>query len=237
MFMKRKSLSFCIMFLILAGCQNPKIVEKSSEVPIEKGVNMKDQFFKAVENGKIDEINSFLNKGVNINSQDSMGRTAVMIAAYANDIETAKALIEKGADVNIQDHMKNNPFLYAGAEGYIGILKLTIEAGANPKLLNRYGGTALIPASEHGYVDVVKELLEKTEIDVNHINNLGWTALMEAIVLNDGGKKQQETIKLLLDHGADLNIPDSEGVTPLQHARERNFAEIEKILLQAGAKR
>lgn len=90
-----------------------------------------------------------------------MGRTAVMITTYANDIETTHALIEKGADVNIQDNMNNNPFLYAGAEGLIGILKLTIEAGANPKLLNRYGGTALIPASEHGHIEVVKELLEK----------------------------------------------------------------------------
>lgn len=225
------------MLLILAGCQNPKILEKPIEISIEKVDKMKAQFFKAVEKGNIAEINNLLNQGVNINSQDRVGRTALMIATYANDIETAKALIEKGADVNIQDNMKNNPFLYAGAEGYIGILKLTIKAGANPKLLNRYGGTALIPASEHGYVDVIKELLEKTEIDVNHINNLGWTALMEAIVLNDGGKKQQEAIKLLIEHGADVNISDSEGVTPFQHANERNFEEIEKILLQAGAKR
>lgn len=225
------------MLLILAGCQNPKILEKPIEISIEKVDKMKEQFFKAVEKGNIAEINNLLNQGVNINSQDRVGRTALMIATYANDIETAKALIEKGADVNIQDNMKNNPFLYAGAEGYIGILKLTIKAGANPKLLNRYGGTALIPASEHGYVDVIKELLEKTEIDVNHINNLGWTALMEAIVLNDGGKKQQEAIKLLIEHGADVNISDSEGVTPFQHANERNFEEIEKILLQAGAKR
>ncbi|WP_419180479.1 ankyrin repeat domain-containing protein [Bacillus salipaludis] len=235
--MKHILLSFCIMLLILAGCQNPKILEKPIEISIEKVDKMKEQFFKAVEKGNIAEINNLLNQGVNINSQDRVGRTALMIATYANDIETAKALIEKGADVNIQDNMKNNPFLYAGAEGYIGILKLTIKAGANPKLLNRYGGTALIPASEHGYVDVIKELLEKTEIDVNHINNLGWTALMEAIVLNDGGKKQQEAIKLLIEHGADVNISDSEGVTPFQHANERNFEEIEKILLQAGAKR
>ncbi|MFD0829788.1 ankyrin repeat domain-containing protein [Neobacillus sp. M.A.Huq-85] len=230
-------LFICMMIFILASCQGPKISEKTYEKRIEKPDSMKEQFFKAVEKGNIAEINNLLNQGVNINSQDRVGRTALMIATYANDIETVKALIEKGADVNIQDHLKNNPFLYAGAEGYIGILKLTIEVGANPKLLNRYGGTALIPASEHGYVDVIKELLEKTEIDVNHINNLGWTALMEAIVLNDGGKKQQEAIKLLIEHGADVNIPDSKGVTPFQHANERNFEEIEKILLQAGAKR
>ena len=112
---------------------------------------------------------------------------------------TAKTLLKAGADVNIQDDMKNNPFLYAGAEGYLDILKLTIEAGADPTITNRYGGTALIPASEHGYLDVIKELLTSTDIDVNHVNNLGWTALMEAIILNNGNQVQQETVQLLID--------------------------------------
>ncbi|MBT2737588.1 ankyrin repeat domain-containing protein [Bacillus sp. ISL-7] len=153
---------------------------------------------------------------MDINSQDQQGWTAVMMATYANDLETVQILVENGADINIQDNIKNDPFLYAGAEGYFDILKLTIKAGAGPKLLNRYGGTALIPASEHGYVDVVIELLEHTDIDVNHINNIGWTAIMEAIVLSDGGKKQQETLELLKKHGADVNIRDSEGVTPFR---------------------
>lgn len=159
-----------------------------------------------------------------------------MIATYNNDVETAKVLIKAGADVNIKDDMKNNPFLYAGAEGYIDILKLTIEAGADPAITNRYGGTALIPASEHGYVDVIKELLTHTDIDVNHVNNLGWTALLEAIISNDGDDKQQQTVQLLIEHDADVNIPDNNKVTPLQHAREKGFKEIEKILLKAGAK-
>jgi ankyrin repeat protein len=94
----------------------------------------------------------------------------------------------------------------------------------------------LIPASEHGYVDVVKELLTNTEIDVNHVNNLGWTALMEAIILNNGNETQQQTVQLLIEHGADVNIPDKENVTPLQHAREKDFKEIEEILLKAGTK-
>ena len=112
------------------------------------------------------------------------------------------------------------------------ILKLTIDAGADPALTNRYGGTALIPASEHGYIDVIKELLTRTNIDVNHINNLGWTALMEAIVLSNGDEAQQQVIQLLIEYGADVNIPDNDGVTPLQHARSHNFEEIENILLE-----
>jgi ankyrin repeat protein len=82
----------------------------------------------------------------------------------------------------------------------------------------------------------VKELLTNTEIDVNHVNNLGWTALMEAIILNNGNETQQQTVQLLIEYGADVNIPDKENVTPLQHAREKGFKEIEKILLKAGAK-
>ncbi|MEK4666339.1 ankyrin repeat domain-containing protein [Niallia sp. FSL R7-0271] len=197
----------------------------------------KEQFFQAVETGNISEITSFIEKGIDINSVDQEGRTAAMVATDNNDPETVKLLIENGADVNIQDNMKNNPFLYAGAEGYLEIVKLTINAGADPKLVNRFGGTALIPASEHGYVDVIKELLDNTDIDVNHVNNLGWTAMLEAIVLSDGGENQQETIQLLIKHGADVNIPDSNGVTPLQHAKELGFTEIKDILIDAGAKK
>ncbi|GHH98862.1 hypothetical protein AM1BK_24050 [Neobacillus kokaensis] len=201
---------------------------------MSEGINK--QLLQAAEHSDADTISKLIKKGANINAQDSKGRTATMIATYNNDVETAKVLIKAGADVNIRDDMKNNPFLYAGAEGYINILKLTIEAGADPAITNRYGGTALIPASEHGYVDVVKELITHTDIDVNHVNNLGWTALLEAIILNNGDDKQQQTVQLLIEHGADVNIPDNNKVTPLQHARKKGFKEIEKILLKAGAK-
>ncbi len=197
---------------------------------------MNELLIQAVERKETERIRSLIEEGADINTQDSAGRTATMIATYKNDAESAKILIEAGADVNIQDDMKNSPFLYAGAEGYLDILKLAIEAGADPSITNRYGGTALIPASEHGYVEVIKELLTKTDIDVNHVNDLGWTALLEAIILNDGDGKQQRTVQLLIDHGAVVNIPDNNNITPLQHAREKGFKEIEQILLTAGAK-
>jgi len=204
--------------------------------PIMNNLNLNKQLLIVSKSGDHQGIQRLLKKGANINATDKRGRTPLMIATYNNDFETSKILISAGADVNILDNLKNNPFLYAGAEGYINILKLTIEAGADASLLNRYGGTALIPASEHGYVEVVKLLLEKTDTDVNLINNLGWTALLEAIILNYGGVNQQETIKLLIKHGADVNINDGQGVSPLEHARQRGFREIERILIKAGGK-
>jgi len=185
--------------------------------------------------GNLKLIRSVLKQGANINIKDHRGRTSLMIATYNNDYETSKLLIVEGANVNILDNLLNNPFLYAGAEGYIDILRLTIDAGADASLLNRYGGTALIPASEHGYVDVVKLILTKTNTDVNLINHLGWTALLEAIILSNGNKNQQETIKLLIEYGADVNIKDFNNVSPYEHAKRRGFKEIEKILLNANA--
>lgn len=224
--------------ILLQGCvsdNDPEPKTKEKEIRVE--MDMNEQLIQAAtERMETETIKRLIEEGVDLNTKDAKGRTATMIATYNNDVETAKVLIKAGADVNIQDNMKNNPFLYAGAEGYVEILKLTIEAGADPAMINRYGGTALIPASEHGHIDAIKELLTKTDIDVNHVNDLGWTALMEAIVLNNGGERQLQAIQLLIDHGADVNIPDRNNVTPLQHAREKGFIEIEQILLKAGAK-
>lgn len=223
---------------LLQGCAS----NDTEAIQLDKGgseevkTDVTGELLKAAEKGDIKVLRKVLEQKVDINAQDANKRTALMIATYNQDAEAAKLLIEAGADVNIQDSMQNTPFLYAGAEGYLNILKLTIQAGADPSILNRYGGTALIPAAEHGHVEVIVELLTNTDIDVNHVNHLGWTALMEAIVLNNGNPTQQAVIQLLIEHGADVNIPDQNNVTPLQHAKQRGFQEIEQILIAAGAK-
>lgn len=56
----------------------------------------------------------------------------------------------------------------------------------------RHGGTALIPACHHGHVAVVRELLQTTSIERNHVNDLGWTALLEAVILGDSGARHTE---------------------------------------------
>lgn len=194
------------------------------------------KLIQAAESGDTPTVLRLLQEGADINGRDDRGRTAVMAATHGNQVDTVRALIEAGADINIRDNRMDNPFLYAGAEGLLEILKLTIDAGADTKLTNRFGGTALIPAAERGHVEIVRELLTRTDVDVNHINDLGWTALLEAIILSDGGERHQQIVQLLVDHGADVNIPDGNGVTPLAHARQRGYQQIIEILLKAGAR-
>ena len=78
-------------------------------------------------------------------------------------------------------------------------------------------------------MDYVREVL-KTGIDVNHVNNLGWTALLEAVILGDGGEAHTEIVRLLLAAGADRSIADRDGVTALEHARRRGYAEMVALL-------
>jgi ankyrin repeat protein len=196
---------------------------------------LNEQLLQATQRGDREAALKLLQEGADINARDVQGRTPVMIATYQHHTEMVRELLQAGADVNIRDNNKENPLLHAGAQGWLDILKLAIEAHADTSLTNRFGGISIIPASERGYVEVVRELLTCTAINVNHINNLGWTALLEAIVLSDGGKAHQQIVQLLIDHGADVNLPDKDGITPLLHARKRGFTEIEHILQKAGA--
>ncbi len=197
--------------------------------------SLNEQLLQATQHGDRKATLKLLQEGADINVRDAQGRTPVMIATYQHNTEMVRELLQAGADINIRDNNKENPLLHAGAQGWLDILTLAIEAHADTRLTNRFGGISIIPASERGHVEVVRELLTRTDINVNHINNLGWTALLEAIVLSDGGQAHQHIVQLLIDHGADVNIPDKDGVTPLQHAHKRGFTEIERILLKAGA--
>lgn len=153
-------------------------------------------------------------------------------AAKANDVGRVAELIRAGGNVNAKDSIQDSAFLYAGAEGFNEVLRLTLDNGADVSSTNRYGGTALIPASEHGHVETVRILLE-AGVPVNHINSLGWTALQEAILLNDGGPRQQDVVRQLLAAGADPSIPDPQGRTALENAHRLGFAGIVNMI-QAG---
>ena len=194
-----------------------------------------DTLVAAAERGETLVVKRLLAAGVNVNTRDGRGRTALLAATHRNHVDVARLLITEGADVNARDFVQDTPFLLAGAEGRAEILKLMLTAEPDLKSVNRFGGTALIPACHRGHVDAVKVLLT-TAIDINHVNYLGWTALMEAVVLGDGGPNHTQIVRLLVDAGADVNIPDRDGITPLSHARQRGYDATIRILEAPGAK-
>ncbi|MFZ1753288.1 MAG: ankyrin repeat domain-containing protein [Caldilineaceae bacterium] len=221
----------------LAPTTTPTSTALPAPTPDEKErAQMTTQLLQAAAVGDTAAVQQLLQAGADINAQDDLGRTPVMAATHGNHSETVQALIQAGADIDRQDNRLDNPFLYAGAEGLMEILRLTIAAGADTTLTNRYGGTALIPAAERGHVAIVAELLAHTDVDIDHINNLGWTALLEAIVLSDGGERHQQIVQMLVNAGADISIADKDGVTPLAHAQARGFGNIQAILQAAQAR-
>lgn len=153
----------------------------------------------------------------------------LVAAAKANNLALAAELIQAGGNVNAKDAIEDSAFLYAGAEGLNEMLQLTLAHGADVASTNRFGGTALIPASEHGHVETVRILIA-AGVPVNHVNKLGWTALQEAILLNNGGPRQQEVVRQLLAAGADPGIRDPQGRTALENAERRGFGEIAAVI-------
>jgi ankyrin repeat protein len=180
---------------------------------------------EAARAGDAETLRRLAASGASLEMRDAEGRTPLLLSVRNDHPEAAEALIAAGADVNARDAIDDTPFLYAGAEGRNAILKMILATGrADLGSTNRYGGTALIPAAHHGHRETVRILLD-TAIDVDHVNRLGWTALLEAVILGDGGPVYQEIVGLLVDAGA-AGIPDRDGKTPLAHARERGFTEI-----------
>lgn len=195
------------------------------------------QLIAAADAGDTAAVIGLLSAGASAKARDARGRTALLAATQGNRVEVARLLLAAGADVNAQDQSQDSPFLYAGAEGRLDILRLILAPGTHSRpdfsVRNRYGGNALIPACHHGHLETVRELL-KTSIDVNHINNLGWTALLETAILGDGSPRYVEIARLLLARGASASIADRNGVKPLAHARSRGHREMVRALEQTA---
>lgn len=237
-----RGISLLTLAIALAGCEiTMDSLLSCREQQITQEVNedmnkLNHTLLKAANQGDKEAISKLLLDGADIDATDDRGRTSVMIAVHTNQFELFTYLVEQGANINIRDNQLDNPLLYAGAEGKLDFLSAAITAGADTTITNRYGGTALIPAADRGHVEIVRELLLNSDVNVNHINNLGWTALLEAVILGDGGKNHQEIVKLLIEHGADVNLGDSNGVTPLQHAKKHGYQEMVDVLTNAGGK-
>ncbi|MFZ4257420.1 ankyrin repeat domain-containing protein [Raoultella terrigena] len=197
--------------------------------------NLITEYLLAAEQGNLAQLKQCLLKGVNINSANRHGQTAIVLASLHQHYDCVAQLIAAGIDINKQDQTRLNPFLISCLNNDLTLLRLILPAAPDLNCLTRFGGVGLTPACEKGHLAIVKELLTQTGINVNHTNIVGWTPLLEAIVLNDGGSTQQAIVALLLEHGASPHMTDKYGRTPLELAREKGFSAIARLLTAAGA--
>ncbi len=227
---------FLAVFIFgMIGCASPQLAPTATSPSTMNQTQLDGELIDAAERGELARVQDLLAKGASVHAADARKRTALIAAAYGDHVQVGRALITAGADVNVQDDTQQSAYLIPTADGGLEFLKLTLANGADVHSLDSYNGTGLIRAADRGHVEIIRELL-KTDIQIDHINNLGWTALLEAIILGDGGKNHTEVVRLLVDAGANVNLADRNGVTPLQHARQRDFRDIIAILQQAGAR-
>lgn len=193
------------------------------------------EVLSAAEHGDVAALARLIAAGAPLDSTDDARRTPLLIAVEKDDLKAAELLINAGANINAQAANLDTPWLQAGALGRTDMLRLMIPRKPDFTIRNRYGGNALIPACERAHVDTVKLLLT-TGIDVNHINDLGWTGLLEIVILGDGGPRHIEVARLVLAAGADPNIADKEGVSPLAHAQRNGQKTIADMIEAAGGR-
>jgi uncharacterized protein len=191
---------------------------------------------EAAGRGDTDAVRALLDQGAPVDARDDRGATALVRAAYGNQVAAAALLVQAGADVDLQDDTRQSAYLIATSE--VGddprLLDLTLGAGADIDAKDSYNGTGLIRAAERANVKIVERLLQ-AGIDRDHVNRLGYTALHEAVVFGEDGPADQATVAALVAGGVALDIPDGNGDTALAHAERGGQREVASILRAAGA--
>jgi uncharacterized protein len=165
-----------------------------------------------------------------VDARDSYDRTPLHVAAYASKPDAMRALIEAGANSNALERDRYDIVTIAAVANDLEVLKTALAQGGKPdNITSRYDGTALIAAAHLGHHESV-EVLIKAGAPINHVNNLGWNALIESVALGDGGERHQKTMALLLAAGADVQRADYQGARLIALARALGYGAMVRML-------
>ena len=218
------------LLLVVAFCAitissiEAQVEPSSSDIESYRGLH------RAAHEGDAITIQKLAQEGADLEQKDRAGRTSLHVAVFASKHDAVRALAGAGADLNALEDRAYDVVTIAAVADDLDMLDLCLKLGANPgNVTSPYEGTALIAAAHLGHHDVVKRLIEGGA-PLDHVNNLNWTALIEAVVLGDGGPDHIETVRALIEAGADQTITDREGVPPLELAKARGFEEMVMIM-------
>lgn len=179
-------------------------------------------------NHKIQEAIQILKK-TPLDSLDEHGQSPLMHAVQKNDLLLTAACLDAGFSPDQKNRDQLSPFIAAAANGFSDVFQLLLAYQPQVTQTNQFGGTALLPSSEKGHLKVVQAAIQ-AGVPVDHINRLGWTALLEAVILGDGGFLYQEIIRELMRAQADVTITDFSGKNALDYAEELHQPKVLAIL-------
>jgi hypothetical protein len=149
------------------------------------------------------------------------------ICAFAKEglLDEMQKLLSTGADPNKQDARGWSPLMWASAEGHKEIVDLLLEYGADPNIVNYLGRSAIMYASNYGIHEIVKALLERGAIPNPSIEFTDYPPLSAA-----ADKGHLEVVKLLVEHGANVNHKGKDHKTALDISMEAGHGEVAKYL-------
>ena len=174
--------------------------------------------------------------GSKINHQNLVGSSALLRAATAGRRKIAKFLVQIGAKVNLANKKGITPIIASAFNGDLKLMDFLIGKGGNFELLDNTGKSAIVYAAARGDTEIVTRLLDNG-IDPNTQYGNDLTVLMWASGFsNDVPENEgEQTVRVLLAHGAKANERDNRGWTALTIAAERGHLGVVKLLLAERA--
>lgn len=188
----------------------------------------------AAQDGDADAAALALRAGADLEARNHLQQTPLLLASAHDRVDVARLLVALGADPDALDHQHDTPWLVTGVTGSVAMLEALLPADPDMTIPNRYGGLSPIPAGERGHAEYIARVIT-TGVDLDHVNDLGWTALLEAVIFGDGSQRYVDIVTALADAGADIGIADGDGVTALEHARAKGQTAVVRALESAGS--